>query len=99
MTAHMHHTPSRARQSCANCDAFVLADASRTAREGRQGFCHAGGPHLVQLMQQGHSLAVSGPVMVPVSIPNVWPPVTENEWCRLWKWQDDTDDERTTTEP
>jgi hypothetical protein len=98
MTAHMHHTPSRAKQCCGNCDAWQKGHTPRRSNtEPAQGFCHAGGPHLVQLMQQGHSLAASGPVMVPVSVPNVWPPVTENEWCRLWKWQDDTDDDTRAT--
>ena len=92
MTAHAHFRTARSLQSCGNCDAFVRGRAPKRPGEPVQGYCHAGTPHLVQMMQQGQSLSATGPVMVPVSIPNVWPPVTDNEWCRAWHEQGDDDD-------
>jgi hypothetical protein len=93
MTAHMHHTPSRAKQCCGNCDAFVV-NKTHALKGPQMGACRAAPPGLIQTVQlvPGSQLAPNGPQTMPVW-QGAWPPTDETLWCRGWAWKDDVDDE------
>jgi hypothetical protein len=93
MTAHMHHTPSRAKQCCGNCDAFVV-NKQHALKGPQTGACCAGPPSAIPDFEQvpGSPVTVSGPAMRAV-VRGVWPPVSETQWCRGWQYKDTADDD------
>jgi len=73
----------RSQQRCENCNAFALNERER--QKPALGWCRASLPHLIQAMQQGPAISAKGPSMIPVSLANIWPPVTADQWCRQWE--------------
>jgi hypothetical protein len=84
--------PSRAKQSCATCNAFVPNRAAPASGGAVQGSCVSGPPALMQGMAPvpGSGLSANGPQMMPV-VQGVWPPTAADRWCRMWEQEESND--------
>ena len=80
----MSNTVPRDKQACQNCNAFATNPAvNPRSGQPRQGICRAHSPRAFPVMMPGSPLHPGGPQMQQ-GIQGVFPPVTDELWCREW---------------